>query len=472
MSSALISRVAVGALAMATLAACSVSDLVNNTDLPANIQDPGIIKTPDGALGLYYTAVSSAATAFGGGGSTTSFIEASGLLTDELRTAGNSNFPTSGAQAIDSRTVPNNDYSANGKTRMTMAQAVYRNLQRVRGNTNEAIGALAKYAPAASPALRGHAYALQGLADVMLAELYCSGIPLSTLDFEKGYTLAPGSTSEQVYTAALALFDSADKYSADSARFVLLAKMGRARALLALDRYADARAAVADVPTDYQYAFSYSADSYFPNLFRADPSYWTNSVADQDGGNGLPYITSADPRSKSFKLSGVPNPGGLNDRWFPSAYATTYGNAPIVFASGLEARLIDAEAALAAGDGTWLATLNALRTTCATAAGCPTPAPAGEGGVTGLPPLNDPGTDAARVTLLFNERAYWLFLSGHRQGDLRRLVRQYHRLPQTVYPAGFWGLGVSPFGDAVSLPLPVDEQIDNPLYKGCISREA
>jgi len=52
---------------------------------------------------------------------------------------------------------------------------------------------------------------------------------------------------------------------------------------------------------------------------------------------------------------------------------------------------------------------------------------AGSGGVAELAALTDPGTAEARVDLLFRERAFWFFLTGHRQGDLRRLIRQYGR---------------------------------------------
>ena len=48
---------------------------------------------------------------------------------------------------------------------------------------------------------------------------------------------------------------------------------------------------------------------------------------------------------------------------------------------------------------------------------------AGTGGVAKLGPLQDPGTPDGRVDLLFHERAFWLYLTGHRQGDLRRLIR-------------------------------------------------
>jgi hypothetical protein len=131
---------------------------------------------------------------------------------------------------------------------------------------------------------------------------------------------------------------------------------------------------------------------------------------------------------------------------------------------------------------TWLTTLNALRTD-----GSFTTAPssdpdsvgvidttwnAGTGGVGGLSPLRDPGSDSARVTMLFSERAYWLYLTGHRQGDLRRLIRQYHRDQSAVYPTGdYFGLGAGTYGTDVTAPIPTSEN-PNPLFHGCRDRDA
>ena len=46
---------------------------------------------------------------------------------------------------------------------------------------------------------------------------------------------------------------------------------------------------------------------------------------------------------------------------------------------------------------------------------------------TTLAALADPGTPAAREDLMFRERAFWLFGTGHRLGDMRRMIRQYGR---------------------------------------------
>ena len=52
------------------------------------------------------------------------------------------------------------------------------------------------------------------------------------------------------------------------------------------------------------------------------------------------------------------------------------------------------------------------------------------------------GVAAGRVDLLFRERAFNLFLTGHRVGDLRRLMYQYGRAPETVLPTGPYQDGI------------------------------
>jgi len=153
------------------------------------------------------------------------------------------------------------------------------------------------------------------------------------------------------------------------------------------------------------------------------------------------------------------------------------GDASLRLADGLEARLIQAEAALARGDGSWLTTLNTLRATCVGSAVC-APLP----GLTtaSLPPLGDPGTPDARLDTLMKERAMWLYLTGHREGDLRRMAHVYSRAPNTLWPIGFMyspaypplfrtpskdnGL---PYGTDVVFAPDVNEQLRNPLYGGC-----
>ena len=70
---------------------------------------------------------------------------------------------------------------------------------------------------------------------------------------------------------------------------------------------------------------------------------------------------------------------------------------------------------------------------------------------------------------MFRERAFWMFGTGHRLGDMRRLLRQYNRSAEQVYPTGAWFKGGN-FGDAIQMPVPVEEQ-NNPRFVACTDRQ-
>ena len=160
----------------------------------------------------------------------------------------------------------------------------------------------------------------------------------------------------------------------------------------------------------------------------------------------------------------VPGTPAVGDNWELTNYSSR--DDPVRLATGLEARLIEAEAMLAGNPVGWLAALNALRADWATLA------PIVRGDASGtLAPLVDPGTAALRVDMHFRERAFWNFSTGQRLSDLRRLVRQYGRASNTVYPEGpYWKPG-SNFGVDLNIIIPLDEE-NNPNCTGCIDRNA
>jgi hypothetical protein len=423
--------------------ACSLDNVTGAAELPAKTPDPAIVETPPGALSFYR-------------GMPIIFREAldcaifnSGLITDELVTSGIGG-PigyTSGSYAtyLDSRTM------AEGASTSTYC---YPDIQGIRSDAEQGVGLLRDYPSPGSPALIGHLRALEGYAEIMLADLYCSGIPLSTVDYKADYTLKPGSSTSEVYNHAITLFDSTLLLSTDSARFMNLARIGKGRALLDLGEFAQAAQAVQDVPDGYQYQVTY--DSRSQNFTRRpSSSSWLAIIPDREGGNGLDYISSNDPRTDVITLSGKNMFG--RPYTYPGQYSGS-GTDPLTLASGIEARLIEAEAALQRNDiPTWLDKLNHLRETAISPA---------------LPDTTDPGTDEGRVDLTFRERAFWLFLTGHRLGDMRRLVREYNRDEQQVFPVGAYAGGTGQYGPDVAMPLPPEEQTLNPLYKGCIGRGA
>ena len=192
-------------------------------------------------------------------------------------------------------------------------------------------------------------------------------------------------------------------------------------------------------------------------------------MADQEGGNGLDYRHERGPAERGHAAGDEPRRG--TPCYHPTKYALD-GSSPIVLASGVEARLIAAEAALQATGRRRAGSPRSTRcapTAPRTAAGSTTPAPAAWPGLAPARPI--PGTPAARVDLLFRERAFWLFLTGHRQGDLRRLIRQYGRAQEEVYPIGPYPGGYQ-YGGDVTLPIPPQERVTNPLFTGCASRGA
>jgi hypothetical protein len=298
----------------------------------------------------------------------------------------------------------------------------------------------------------------------MLADLFCSGVPLSTLDYDGDFTYHEGSTTAEVYQHAIAQFDTALILAPDSVRVMNLARVGRGRALLNLGQYALAAQVVADVPDDFVYQFPVDWTSGRPSPNSIFSTFGTSgisvgvTVADSEGENGLPYISSQDPRSAVDTAPSKHNQYG-QVQYVPVKYGgRQLGVTPITVASGVEARLIEAEVALQNHDyTTWLTKLNTARALTNSS----------------LSAISDPGTDSARVSLLFRERAFDLFLTGQRQGDLRRMVRQEHRVQNTVYPTGRYpSPGLVPvYGPAVTAPIPTAEYT-NPLFSGCFDRGA
>lgn len=283
-----------------------------------------------------------------------------------------------------------------------------------------------------------HLRALTGYVYVGLAEAFCSGVPLD--DPNTGHTtsdlfaLAEGSFMQALGGPIVPPHDG-------------LARMGVARARLGRGDLTGAVAFAAQVPTGFTYATAHSPAAGFENwVFSLNGLQRRFALADREGGNGLPFRSAVDARLPWVS-------GGLGfDGFTPYFNALKYTSLsdPVVFASGTEARLIEAEAALRNGNASGaLAILNALR------AAAP------------LPALPDPGTAVAREDLLFSERAFWLFATGSRLGDVRRLIAQYGRTEAGVFPTGMHHKG-GPYGTDANFPVPMAAR--GPSYSGCTDR--
>ena len=452
-------------------AACSPNSLVD-VQAPNTVADPSLIGTAAGAAQLRAAALIGMGAPLAGGGDANLILN-SGLLTDEL-TEGQSIY--AGLLGADERRL--NDPTFGGGR---LAANTYLNLHRTRARVQIALQALQLYAtnvPGMPNAWQGEMYALEGYTVLWFAENFCSGIPLTAVKLVGPSVPTAGITTQDMLLRAVALFDSAIVAGADSARFVNLARVGKGRALLSLGQFAAADSAVQDVPTDFVYSATFSAADY-PNQFSQYEAVTNTRVQDNEGQNGL--VWSTDPRT------GVVPDASNSEFLHPSKYNVTNGTldpfngqpiAAVHIADGLEARLIQAEAQLAAGDANWLATLNMLRRTCIGTAACaPVPGITAEN----LPDtLTDRGSETARQNLLFSERAMWLYLTGHREGDLRRLARVYQRDPETLWPTGtivspaFPGVTGAAlaengtiYGADVVFGTDPNESVTNTLYGGC-----
>jgi hypothetical protein len=183
--------------------------------------------------------------------------------------------------------------------------------------------------------------------------------------------------------------------------------------------------------------------------------------------NAIPFYTLQDKRVPSSYKIGSKNDTTLSqDGSIPSRTTTLWARSSSVSAvNGLDARLIEAEAKLQANDiPGMMSILNTLRDA---------PPQLSEIQPPKLAPLATPATEEAATSLLFREMALWQFGRGHRLGDLRRLVRQYNRPQDQVFPVGEHYRGGN-YGTDVNLPVPQQEE-NNPELGGkpaCIDRNA
>jgi len=453
--------VAAALLLLAAASSCS-ADKILEVDVP-DIIAPGAVTTPAGAEALRVGAFRQLNVATGGVETveaSSAFFDSmwllSGLLADEFR---------SGDTFIERDETDRRAISESN----ALVEGGYRALQRARVDAALAELALAKYDPDAPVWKRAQMLFTQGYVETLLAEYFCSGVPIGDVDLSGPTRSSPSLTTEQALERAVAHFDAAlalladdDAAESDVARNA--AAVGKGRALLGLARYADAAAAVADVPTEFAFGLETSATPINNAVWEFNLNERRYTVGDADGGNGLDFFSANDPRLPRCEggddvctAAGAPDASVFDNSVagvLPFYVQLVYPakDAPFTLVNGVEARLIEAEAQLQAGGAGFLGTLNDLRATV------------------GLGALADPGSAAARADLLFRERAFWLFATGHRLGDLRRLVRQYGRSADSVFPVGAFIKG-GEYGDDVNFPISQAER-NNPQFQGCLNRDA
>jgi hypothetical protein len=364
----------------------------------------------------------------------------------------------------------------------SIVTAGYRYIHRTRISANLAIDALRKFPPVSVPARTAYVAQMQwirGYAAVLSAENFCNGQPFS--DGSTGVIVeGPAVSVAEAFQKAIVDADSAigtvgAATDTLNTRQLRAARLVKARALMGLGgaaNYAAARALAATVPTSYAYNVYFSQVSVLNGIWSLNNNAKRYVVGDSVEGtarivNAIPFKSANDPRvptSGTGRAFDTATPFTQQLIW-ASAGTPAGSEDPIAVLNGIDARLIEAEVALSQGDvPTWLGILNTLRTG-------PTQISAGLT-VSGMPLLVAPALPADQLSLQFREKAFWTFGRGERLGDMRRLVRQYQRPQDQVFPTGTFNPNKGgTFGTDVNLPVPQAEQ-NNSQFSSCTDRNA
>jgi hypothetical protein len=323
----------------------------------------------------------------------------------------------------------------------------YENIHRARQSADDASARLkAMLGTNASSSLNmARVMAYGGYSYVLLAEGFC-GSPVN---------LSAELTPEELFTRAIARFDTAivvanaSKTGATAANIaaatdlVNMSNVGAARAALKMGDLAKARTYAALVPANYEKLAYYSSNSVRENNQLNRPA----RTADPFLGVAPAFFSLNDPRVPRLATS---RPGLNSNPIFPPQRPLMYTGwsastiqpiditTTIKFATGLEAQYVIAEA-----DGATPATLtfvNARR-----AAGNQAPVSL---------------TGAALIAELRDQRARDFFLTGQRLGDLRR----YLKAGTDLFPKGKYPVFSDFYGDNKCFIVPLSEKAGNPNY--------
>ena len=277
--------------------------------------------------------------------------------------------------------------------------------------------------------LLARALAYDGYAHVLLGEGFC------TAAVDGG----PELTSAQILQRAEERFTRAIQMAQESNQpdILNMSLVGRARVRLDLNRAAEAASDAAQVPTAFVQNASYTTASARSgnHVFR-----WNNRF----------FWASVDPKYQKLTVDGVPDPrvpvdsSGLRGAdaftlvWRQGKYASE--TSPIPIATGIEARLIEAEAA---GGQAAVDIINTLRARH------------------DLPAYTGSASAEAVRALIIDERRRELFLDGHHIHDIIR-----YQLPLTPAAGTSYPLKGGTYGTTTCLLLPRIERDNNPSLQG------
>jgi hypothetical protein len=313
--------------------------------------------------------------------------------------------------------------------------AHYMTLSRARWFADDVLEKLEKWGQTLVPEKVAHEAELaawSGYSHLFFGESMC------TVAFDGG----PELPATRALELAVARFDKAITAAQAASRNDILnvARVGKGRALLNLGRVAEAATAVTGVPDAFNYFMQYSGlNEHTVNL------QYRDNVRDRDYGVGDQY--------KDMRFAGVADPrvpvrntgtdlAGFGFTWWHQLKYRSIAD-PVRLASGAEAMLIRAEAALAAGRlQEAVAVINALHTRA------------------GLPAFSSNDATQIKNQIIYERRAE-LFLESHRWADLKR-----YKLPYQPAAGQRFFVGALVYTDATCLPLPDVERYNNDNIEG------
>jgi hypothetical protein len=346
----------------------------------------------------------------------------------------------------------------------TSLAGVYQNVGSAHNDARRAQIAFTKFAP--TDVRLGEMYAIDAYTYLLVAEHWCSGEPFSLIDVATGQvTNGAYLSTTQMLDTALAEFQKAkavaasDKVGSDANTVALitgLAQVGAARALLDLGQVAAAAESASVVKPQFAYQIFESTNSLRQNsgIWYYTVAFQAFSVGDQKHGTGLAFQSDSDPRVPWSAPPGLTGSNGGGPFVIQEKYPTA--GSPATLADYTEAQLIVAEGDIFAGNYPGALTImNALRAS----SGLSFPAK------DALADLSA-STPKAQMLQLLSERAFWMYLTGHRLGDWRRMLRP----PFNASPFSFVTSDVYPVGGSLSttLEFPTPQLTNpNPNYKAC-----
>lgn len=443
-----VARASVAALSVMLLAGCNMESLVRATD--PDIIGVEQVNSPTAANAIRIGTLGRLNANTTGG---ESMFLYSGLFGDEF---GTGDTFTQRVETDQRALTPEN---ANITT-------AYRGLHLPRIGAIQTREALARYAPLAPAWQYAEMFFVEAYMLNLLAEYFCNGQPISYIrDGVEEY--GDPQSNDAIFALALAKVDSGLTRLGSSAgtnetRVRSALAVLRGRILLNQGNFGAVAAAVASVPVTFTWNQEHSLSARTPGVWAFVNNQRRYLVSNNEGPLALNFGTANDPRVPTCSVgqAACTAAGFTTARPFDSGnsavpnmlyqliWPTDASSVSLV--NGTQARLYEAEALNRTGNfAAALAILNALRAS-----------PQGyTRTIAAMPALVDPGTPEARRDLIFREKAFWLFGTGHRYGDMRRMLRQYGMTVNQVFPNGnTWQINRAPgYGSDVVFRIPTAE---------------